>query len=193
MNGDLWFGAATTLAGATLAGLISLALNRQQIRAARAQRAEDDQRERDRRSEDRRFTAYADFITGARTYRDAIRALTTARVPAKARDAIDTLAQATGPASAVVFLIGESERTHIACRAILATIGEAQTELHGKDTEWSSEWWAELNTKLARQLREFQVAVRDELGVEGISASVILDRGLAGRSHAGIPSRRQDG
>lgn len=68
VNSDLWFGAATTLAGAALAGAISLALNRQQMRDARARRGEDEQRAKLRRSEDRRFTAYAEFATRARTY-----------------------------------------------------------------------------------------------------------------------------
>lgn len=78
MNSDLWVGAATTLAGAALAGLISLGVNRQQMRDARAQRAEDDQRAKDRRSDDRRFTAYVEFAARARSYRDAIRGLTVA-------------------------------------------------------------------------------------------------------------------
>lgn len=160
-----------------MAGLISLALNRQQMRDARAQRAEDDQRAKLRRSEDRRFAAYADFLTRARSYRDVIRDLTAARASATLKEAIDAVAQSTGPMSAVVFLVAESEGTHMACRAILATIGKAQTALYAKDADWSSDLWIGLTNELAQLLREFQVAVRDELEVGGIDSSVILNRG----------------
>lgn len=59
MNTDLWFGAATTLAGAALGGAISYLLCRQQITEARAQRLEGERWDRARRSAERRLDAYA--------------------------------------------------------------------------------------------------------------------------------------
>ena len=64
----------TTLAGALLGGAMSFVLSRQQAREARLQRQEEDARERLRRSADRRFQAYADFLTGARSFRNAVEA-----------------------------------------------------------------------------------------------------------------------
>jgi hypothetical protein len=71
VNASLWVGALVSLAGVAFGGAISFALSRQQLRDARAQRIEDDLRASRRRNEDRRFAAYSDFLTRARTYRDA--------------------------------------------------------------------------------------------------------------------------
>jgi hypothetical protein len=113
------------------------------------------------------------------SYRDGIRGLMEARPSAKVKDAIDALAQPIFPSSAIVFLVAESERTHRACRMIVAAVGKAQDALYSRDTGWSGEEWVELNNGLAELLREFQVAVRDELGVSGVDPSVILDRSTA--------------
>jgi hypothetical protein len=174
----LWIGAATTLAGAALAGTIGLALNRQQMTEARKQRAEEDQRNRGRRSEERRFDAYANFATQARAYRDAIRALVDAPPSPALVERLDDLAQSANTASALVFLILESSATYDATRAAVMIIGRIQTALHSADTANSRLSWTDLNDKLAQLMREFQVAVRDELAVGGVDRSVFLDRTL---------------
>jgi hypothetical protein len=178
VTSGLWFGAATTLAGAALAGAISLALNRQQIKDAREQRAEEDRRNRRRRREDRRFEAYADFATQARAYRDAIRPLVAAPVSQELIEKLDELARLVNTASAFVFLIVESIPTYDTCRSIVMLIGNIQAGLHSAGPGQQRSQWAEANNNLANLLREFQVAVRDELEVIGIDRSVILDRTL---------------
>jgi hypothetical protein len=171
---DIWLGAVTTLAGAGLGGAISFALNRQQMRDARVQRAEDDLRLKQRRSEDRRFDAYTNLSMCLRTYRDAIRVLEDQSANEISISDIETLARSVNTASALVFLIAESQMTYEACRDIVATILDAQNALHNMDR--SRALWTELNTKVAQLVREFQVAARDELGVGGIDRSVFLTR-----------------
>src|SRR5690348_7611063 len=73
MGAQLWIGAAVTLLGVALGGVISLVLNRQQMRDARVQREEEEKRQQHRASLDRRFQAYADFMTRARSYRNVVR------------------------------------------------------------------------------------------------------------------------
>jgi hypothetical protein len=78
VNADQWFGARRPWLARHLGGAISYPLSRQQIREARAERLEGERRDRARRSVDRRLDAYADFVTNARRFRNAIRPRTTA-------------------------------------------------------------------------------------------------------------------
>lgn len=178
MTNALWIGAATTLAGAALAGAISLTLNRQQMKDASKQRAEEDQRNRGRRSEERRFDAYADFAIRTRAYRDAIRALVDAPPSPALVGQLDDLAQSANTASALVFLILESSATYDATRAAIMIIGRIQAAVHSAELANYRVSWTDLNDELAQFLREFQVAVRDELAVGGVDRSVFLDRTL---------------
>jgi hypothetical protein len=73
VDSALWIGAVTGLAGAAVGGAISYLVSVQQIREARAQRQEAERSAQARRSLDRRFAAYADFLTHARRFRNAIR------------------------------------------------------------------------------------------------------------------------
>jgi hypothetical protein len=176
MSADIWLGAVTTLAGAGLGGVISLALNRQQMRDAREQRTEDDERLKNRRSEDRRFDAYTNFSTCLRSYRDSIRVLEDPSAGQVSVDEIDAFARSVNTASALAFFIVESQATYQACRAIIGAVLKVQTALHSMDR--SQALWTELNAEIAALVREFQVAARDELGVGGIDRSVFLTRSV---------------
>jgi hypothetical protein len=174
VNTDIWLGALTTLIGAGLGGVISLALNRQQMSDARRQRSEDEVRLRERRSEDRRFDAYSQFSLALRSYRDNIRTLEDQHGTDVPVDDINMLAKSVNSASALVFFVVESEDTYKACRSIVSSVHETQRVLHSGDR--SLDLWIDLNNKTAELVREFQVAARDELRVGGIGHSTILTR-----------------
>jgi hypothetical protein len=112
VSADVWVGAVTTLAGALLGGTMSFILSRQQAREARLQRQEEDAREQLRRSADRRFQAYADFLTGARSFRNAVEAYYLHPRHKPSLTAIDALLQSANDASALVFLVVESDDTY---------------------------------------------------------------------------------
>src|SRR4051812_20211992 len=111
VSSDVWVGAVTTLVGAALGGAISFVLSSQQIREGRRQRQEDDAREHRRRSVDRRFQAYAEFLTRARSFRNAVETyyLRSHHRPSLAE--LDSLLQSANDASALVFLVVESDAT----------------------------------------------------------------------------------
>lgn len=163
---DVWVGAATTLAGALLGGTISLLLARQQAREARLQRQEDDARERLRQSVDRRFQAYADFLTRARSFRNAVEAYYVHPRRKPQLTAIDALLQSANDASALVFLVVESDGTYQGCRNVLRALSHARTVIHEIGSA-SEDPWSELDTLLGRATREFQNSARAELGVSG--------------------------
>jgi hypothetical protein len=175
VSSDVWIGAATTLAGAILGGAISFLLSSQQVREARRQRQDDDTRERRRLSIDRRFTAYADFLTRARSFRNAAEAyyLQPGRGPSLAE--VDSQLQSTNDASALVFLVVEGEQTYKGCRDVLRALQRARKVIHGTepdadadtDTDTDAGPWPELNLLLGRATREFQNSVRNELEVSG--------------------------
>src|SRR5262249_48696848 len=104
VSADVWIGAVTTLGGGLLGGAISVVLGRQQAREARLQRQEADARELLRRSADRRFQAYADFLTGARSFRNAVEAYYLHPRHKPSLTALDALLQTANDASALVFL-----------------------------------------------------------------------------------------
>jgi hypothetical protein len=170
MSSDVWVGAVTTLAGAGLGGAISYLLSWQQIRETRRQRQEEDAREHRRRSVDRRFQAYADFLTRARSFRNAVETyyLRPGHRPSFAE--MDSLLQSANDASALVFLVVESDATYEGCRSALRALQQARTAVHGTDRATSEDPWTELNVLLGRATREFQNSARIELEVSGPTA-----------------------
>lgn len=174
MNADVWIGAATTFAGAGLGGLISFVLSRQQISEARRQRLEEAQRSQEQTSRDRRFDCYAEFLSHARAYRNALRSLIQAAGSAAASSQFDTLAADADAASSRVFLVVESPATYDACRSVVGAIGVAQQSLHASKFRLDGSKATDLNQGMATSLRHFQAAARDELGVAGVDASRIL-------------------
>jgi hypothetical protein len=167
VSSDVWVGAATTLVGAVLGGGISFLLSSQQVKEARRQRQEDEQREQRRRSMDRRFAAYADFLTRARSFRNAVEAryLQPGREPSLAE--VDSLLQAANDASALVFLVVESEQTYEGCREVLRALRNARAVIHETEPDGDGNPWPDLNLLLGRATREFQNSVRNELEVSG--------------------------
>ena len=157
MSSDVWIGAVTTLAGAVLGGAISFFLSRQQMREARRQRQEEDARERRRRSADRRFEAYADFLTRARSFRNAAESFYLQPRRNASLKEIDSALQSANDASALVFLVVEDHATYEACRHVI----------HRIEPAGSADPWDELNVMLGRATREFQNAARNELDVVG--------------------------
>jgi hypothetical protein len=184
MTIGLWVGAVVTLAGAALGGAISFVLSRQQIKDARAQRAEQYMQERQRRSADRRFEAYSDFLTKARSLRNAIRGYDEQPDAAFGPKEIDAIARSANNASALVFLVVESPATYDLCAAVVSAMKDVQGFLpdFGSRPEVPEDNpWPKLNGRMAGLLREFQVAAREELGIGGVDPSWILDRN---RPHA---------
>ena len=167
MSSDVWIGAVTTLAGAGLGGAISFLLSRQQMREARRQRQEEDAREHRRRSADRRFEAYADFLTRARSFRNAVEAYYLQSGHKPSLKEIDSLLQSANDASALVFLVVEDDATYEGCRTVLRALSRARKVIHGIEKPESADPWDELNIMLGRATREFQNAARDELEVAG--------------------------
>lgn len=171
MSSDLWVGAVTTLAGAALGGGISFLLSWQQMKEVRRQRREDDAREHRRRSVDRRFQAYADFLTRARSFRNAVETyyLQPDRQQASSAE-IDALLQSAYDASALVFLVVESDATYEGCRVALRALKKARAVVHGTGTAATEDPWTDLNALLGRATREFQNSARTELRVSGPTA-----------------------
>jgi hypothetical protein len=167
VSSDVWVGAATTLVGAALGGSISYLLSWQQVKEARRQRREDEARELRRRSTDRRFAAYSDFLTRARSFRNAAEAhyLQPSHGPSLAE--VDSLLQSANDASALVFLVVESEQTFQGCRNVLRALGQAREIIQGDDPDAAGDPWADLNALLGRATREFQNSARTELEVTG--------------------------
>lgn len=166
MNTSLWFGALTTLAGAVVGGTISYFLSRQQIREARAQRLEAERSEQIRRSVERRLDIYADFLTHARNYRNAIRRPSHPESgPSLPLQEIGDLARAADAAGSLVHLVNQSRQTAAACGDVMRTIGEASGALHALDADMTGAPWTELGEKMGDVLRQFQLAARAELGI----------------------------
>ena len=150
-----------------LGGGISFLLGQQQVKEARRQRQEDDTREQRRRSLDRRFAAYADFLTRARSFRNAVEAYYSRPGHGPALAEVDSLLQAANDASALVFLVAESEQTYDGCREVLRALGSAREVIHATAPGAAESPWTDLNPLLGRATREFQNSVRSELGVSG--------------------------
>ncbi len=163
----MWVGAVTTLAGGLLGGAISVIVSRQQARDARRQRAEDDIREQRRRSEDRRYAVYSEFLTRARSFRNAAEAHYAHRRGNPGVTEIDSLLQNASDASALVFLVVESQETYEGCRSVLRALSRARGLLHETGKQPAAGPWEELNVLLGQAIRQFQNAARGELGVSG--------------------------
>jgi hypothetical protein len=155
MQSDVWIGALITLAGAALGGAISYLLSRQQIKEARERRREDERWERARRSTERRFDFYADFLTHARQYRNAI------WPPAHpgtglsvSLHEIDDLFRAADTASTLVFLVNESRATQEACIKLMLTMGKTSEDLHAHESAPADIQWKELNQGMSRAMRK---------------------------------------
>jgi hypothetical protein len=154
-----------------LGGAISFLLSSQQVREARRQRGEDDARDERRRSMDRRFAAYADFLTRARSFRNAVEAYYSPAVGGPSLAEVDSLLQSANDASALVFLVVESEQTYEGCRAVLRALQRARTMIHETEPHADGNPWPDLNSLLGRATREFQNSVRNELEVSGPMAA----------------------
>jgi len=155
------------LTGGLLGGAISFVLSRQQLNDARLQRKEEELRETKRRSEDRRFQAYSDFLTRARSYRNAVQAYYLHANNRPSLGEIDALLLAASDASSIVFLVVESDGTYKGCIAILQALWRTQTIIHHIEPSAADDPWTEINNELGRSTRDFQNAAKDELGVGG--------------------------
>jgi uncharacterized membrane-anchored protein YhcB (DUF1043 family) len=109
MSSQVWIGAVATVVGVALGGGISYVSNRQQMREARTQRLEEARREQYRRSVDRRFQAYSDFLTRVRSCRNVVRDYRLLSDHRPNIGDIDALMRSANDASAMVFLVVESE------------------------------------------------------------------------------------
>jgi hypothetical protein len=116
---------------------------------------------------DRRFAAYADFLTRARSFRNAVESyyLQPGHGPSLAE--VDALVQSANDASALVFLVMESEQTYEGCREVLRALKRARGVIHETEPGAAADPWPHLNLLLGRTTREFQNSVRNELGVSG--------------------------
>jgi hypothetical protein len=167
VGSDVWVGAITTLVGASLGGTISFALSRQQLNAARMQRAEDATRDKHRRSEDRRFEAYSEFLIRVRSCRNAAQAYYLHSDSTPSIEELDVLLQAANDASALVFLLVETEGTYQACRAVLQALWRTRAIVHHMESSATDNPWDELYEEFGRSVRKFQIGARNELGVSG--------------------------
>jgi hypothetical protein len=164
---DLWLGAATTLIGTALGGSISVIVSRQQIKSTWKQREADAAQERNRRIEDRRFTAYAEFMNRARSFRNELEAhyLHSDNTPTVKE--LDVLLQRARDSSTLVFLLVGSKELDAGCLAVMRALEVAQAVLHGIKSTSTDDPWDELNELLGSATRSFQNAVRTELEVTG--------------------------
>jgi hypothetical protein len=185
---DVWVGAVTTLAGGLLGGAISFLLSRQQIKDAERQRNEAASRERTRRSEDRRFTAYADFFSLARSYRNGIRPLSRPAENELNVERLNDTAARTDAASSLVFLVVEDQGTYDACRDVVLAIAACQELVRNPAARRDVTLGREANEQVARALRQFQAAARDELAVQGVERSRIVARYESSPGETALPT-----
>ena len=165
MTSDLWVGAIITLSGATLGGAISLVINRQQLKAAHAQRAEDAEQDKHQRSIDRRFSAYADLLDKARSFRDALRPYGNQPIPLLAPKDVSALARSAHAVSPLAFLVVESRRTRVALGELATAMSDIQRDLDDDRSGPTDKPWADLNTRIKSALDKFEDAARQELEV----------------------------
>jgi hypothetical protein len=125
---------------------------------------------------ERKAAAYADFITHARSYRNALRAFGESTNSKPAPADMNSLAVAANNAATLVFIVLESQQTYDTCRAIIRAINASQVTLSKTSNTLSRSQATKLNSYVAQLLRDFQVAARNELDVRGIDPSVIRTR-----------------
>ena len=167
VSSDIWVGAVTTLIGAAIGGGISFVLSRQQLKDARLQREEQEEREERRRSADRRFHAYSEFLTRARSYRNAVQAYYLHPQNKPSIEEIDALDHAANDASSDVFLLVESEDTLEGCISVLQALSRVQVIIQRTESSRADDPRTEIDAVLGRSTREFQNSARKELGVIG--------------------------
>ena len=165
MSSDLWVGAIITLSGTTLGGGISLLISRQQLKAAHDQRTEDAEQDKHRRSIDRRFSAYADFLDKARSFRNALRPYGYQPVPLLAPKDISALARSAHAASPLAFLVVESRRTRVALGELVKAMSHIQGVLDDERSDPADKPWPDLNGRIKSALDKFEDAARQELEV----------------------------
>jgi hypothetical protein len=157
------------LGGSSTRGASTYLVSRLQIKESRAQRVEAERWDRARRNVDRRFDAYANFLTSARTYRNAIRPYRPESGPGMTVQEIDAAAREATAAGSLVFLVYDNPATEAACRSVLRTIRDTVGVIHESAPDLDGVPWRELNDGMARVLRNFQDAARTELEVTGNS------------------------
>ena len=166
----------TGLAGAAVGGAISYLVSFQQIREARTQRLEGERSDQARRSLERRFAAYADFLTHARRFRNAIRPPhrpgSGLRIPIHE---IDALARSADAAGSLVFLVSDSPQTEGACGAVMRTIGQVVGAIHERERDPGDVPWDELNEEIEQALRNFQATSKAELRSHGVRPAPVAD------------------
>ena len=164
VGSQVWIGAAATLLGVVLGGAVSFTLSRQQMKDARAQRAEEAARERDKRSEDRRIQAYSDFLTRARSFRNALITYCNRPQGKVTLDILDDLMREAGDASALVFLVVETPEVYDACRIVLRALGNTLSTVQGAASGPTKDLGQEVRKIIGPALRSFQISAREELG-----------------------------
>jgi hypothetical protein len=97
---------------------------------------------------------------------------------------VNSLLQSANDASALVFLVAESEQTYQGCRNVLRALGQAREIIHEADPGTAGDQWADLNALLGRAAREFQNSARIELGVIGPIAVWHVRRSPGGKDSA---------
>jgi hypothetical protein len=70
-------------------------------------------------------------------------------------------------ASALVFLVVETDEMYDACRGVLSAIDDALNRVQNIDSGPTEDLWQDLRDILGSALRNFQIAAREELGVAG--------------------------
>jgi hypothetical protein len=167
VGSTVWLASVTGLIGVVLGGLVSLAVSRQQIREARKQRADQALEERYRRSVERRFKAYSEFINCHRSVQHAVNSYYSQVPGSPSVSDITALLQSANNASAMVFLVAETERTNKACIGVLHVLRETQRVVGGEALSSTDSPRSKLNIQMGRAMREFENAARTELGVGG--------------------------
>lgn len=125
---------------------------------------------------ERKAAAYSAFLTQARAYRNALRPFEESLNPKPPLSDLDGLAVATNNAASLVFIVLESQETYDTCRSIIRAISTAQSTLSKADAAPSKNQAGKINSHMAQVLRNFQVAVRNELAVRGVDPSLIQTR-----------------
>jgi hypothetical protein len=82
-------------------------------------------------------------------------------------DALDDLMRDADDASALVFLVVETDEMYDACRGVLSAIDDALNRVQNIDSGPTEDLWRDLRDILGSALRNFQIAAREELGVVG--------------------------
>ena len=113
---------------------------------------------------DRRFSAYADFLDKARSFRNALRPYGSQPVPLLAPKDISALARSAHDASPLAFLVVESRRTRVALGELVKAMSDIQLVLDDRSGP-ADKPWPDLNKQIKSALDKFEDAARQELEV----------------------------